>query len=57
VEQSQTNEKIQMLQVGRFPVGGGLLALCLHRFTLRGKAKVNGQWKLYCMMHNIEKWK
>ena len=27
----------------------------LHRFTLRGKAKVDGQWKLYCMMHNIEK--
>lgn len=27
----------------------------LHRFTLRGKAKVDGQWKLYCLMHNIEK--
>ena len=27
----------------------------LHRFTLRGKDKVDGQWKLYCMMHNIEK--
>lgn len=27
----------------------------LHRFTLRGKIKVDGQWKLYCMMHNIEK--
>ncbi len=27
----------------------------LHRFTLRGKAKVDGQWKLYCIMHNIEK--
>jgi transposase len=27
----------------------------LHRFTLRGKAKVDGQWKLFCMMHNIEK--
>jgi len=27
----------------------------LHRFTLRGKTKVDGQWKLYCMMHNIEK--
>ena len=27
----------------------------LHRFTLRGKVKVDGQWKLYCMMHNIEK--
>jgi transposase len=27
----------------------------LHRFTLRGKSKVDGQWKLYCMVHNIEK--
>ena len=27
----------------------------LHRFTLRGKTKVDGQWKLYCMMPNIEK--
>jgi transposase len=27
----------------------------LHRFTLRGKTRVDGQWKLYCMMHNIEK--
>lgn len=27
----------------------------LHRFNLRGKAKVNTQWHLYCMVHNIEK--
>jgi hypothetical protein len=27
----------------------------LSRFTLRGKAKVDGQFKLYAMMHNIEK--
>ena len=27
----------------------------LTRFTLRGKGKVDGQWKLYCMVHNIEK--
>jgi hypothetical protein len=27
----------------------------LNRFTLRGKTKVDGQWKLYCLMHNIEK--
>ncbi|RJG05061.1 IS1182 family transposase [Noviherbaspirillum cavernae] len=27
----------------------------LHRFTLRGKAKVDGQWKLYCLVHNVEK--
>ena len=27
----------------------------LDRFTLRGRHKVDGQWKLYCMTHNIEK--
>ena len=27
----------------------------LKRFTLRGKAKVNAQWLMYCMVHNIEK--
>jgi hypothetical protein len=27
----------------------------LSRFTLRGRAKVDGQWKLYCLVHNIEK--
>jgi transposase len=27
----------------------------LSRFSLRGREKVDGQWKLYCMVHNIEK--
>lgn len=27
----------------------------LDRFTLRGRAKVEGQWHLYCLVHNIEK--
>ena len=27
----------------------------LDRFTLRGKIKVNIQWVLYCMVHNIGK--
>lgn len=27
----------------------------LNRFTLRGRCKVNTQWHLYCMVHNIEK--
>jgi len=27
----------------------------LNRFSLRGKDKVGSQWKLYCMVHNIEK--
>jgi hypothetical protein len=27
----------------------------LDRFTLRGRQKVEGPWKLYCLVHNIEK--
>jgi hypothetical protein len=27
----------------------------LDRFTLRGKRKVNAQWQMYCLVHNIEK--
>ena len=27
----------------------------LARFTLRGRPKVDGQWKLFCLVHNIEK--
>ena len=27
----------------------------LRRLTMRGRAKVNAQWHLYCMVHNIEK--
>jgi len=29
----------------------------LSRFSLRGKKKVQGQWQLYCLIHNIEKLK
>ena len=27
----------------------------LDRFTLRGRSKVDGQWKRFCLVHNIEK--
>ena len=27
----------------------------LDRFTLRGRLKVDAQWKLFCLVHNIEK--
>lgn len=27
----------------------------LNRYTLRGKAKVNARWSLYCLVHNTEK--
>ena len=26
----------------------------LKLFTLRGQTKVDGQWQLYCLVHNIE---
>jgi len=38
------------------PVFGNIRACKrMDRFTLRGKAKVNIQWMLYCLVHNIEK--
>ena len=38
------------------PVFGNLRAnKRLDRFTLRGREKVDAQWKLYCLVHNIEK--
>ncbi len=27
----------------------------MNKFTLRGQAKVNTQWQMYCLVHNIEK--
>ena len=27
----------------------------LNRFTLRGRQKIETQWKLFCLVHNIEK--
>lgn len=38
------------------PVFGNIRAQKrLDRFTLRGRQKVNTQWKLYCLVHNLEK--
>ncbi|WP_369118699.1 transposase [Pseudoalteromonas tunicata] len=27
----------------------------MNRLTLRGQKKVNAQWQLYCLVHNLEK--
>jgi len=27
----------------------------MNKFTLRGQEKVNSQWQMYCLVHNIEK--
>lgn len=38
------------------PVFGNITAnKGLKRFSLRGRDKVQGQWQLYCLVHNIEK--
>ena len=37
------------------PVFGNLQNKGMRRFTLRGRAKVNAQWQLFTMVHNIEK--
>jgi transposase len=54
------SERGRDLYGGRFatvePVFGNLRHnKRLNRFTLRGRQKVDGQWKLYCLVHNIEK--
>lgn len=37
------------------PVFGHLSNIGLTRFTLRGRKKVDAQWKLYCLVHNLLK--
>jgi transposase len=43
------------LAVGEPPFAHIRSALGLNRFTLRGKKKVNTQWNLYCIVHNLKK--
>jgi len=62
---SQMKNKIDTLEGRRIysmrlanvePVFGNIRAQKgMDRFTLRGRAKVNIQWRLYCIVHNIEK--
>jgi hypothetical protein len=37
------------------PVFRHLRNIGLDRFTLRGRKKVDEQWKLYCIVHNLLK--
>lgn len=43
------------LAVGEPPFGNIRSNLRLDRFSLRGKEKVNAQWNLFCILHNIKK--
>ena len=45
------NKRIAIVE----PVFGNLKNKGLHWFTLRGKKKVNTQWQLFGLVHNIEK--
>ncbi len=60
MKQKIDSEAGRALYGGRFATVEPVFANIRHnkrlsRFTLRGKTKVDGQWKLYCMVHNIEK--
>ena len=37
------------------PVFGNIQNKGMRRFTLRGQKKVNAQWQLFTIVHNIEK--
>jgi transposase len=45
------NKRIAIIE----PVFANLQNKGMRRFTLRGKKKVNAQWKLFTLVHNIEK--
>lgn len=45
------NKRIAIVE----PVFGNLRNKGMARFTLRGKKKVNTQWQLFSLVHNIEK--
>jgi transposase len=45
------NKRIAIVE----PVFGNLKNKGMNRFTLRGKKKVNTQWQLFSLVHNIEK--
>ena len=54
---SALGKAIYSLRVGAVePVFGNITYnLGLRRFTLRSKEKVDTQWKLFCLVHNIGK--
>ena len=45
------NKRIAIVE----PVFGNLRNKGMDRFTLRGRRKVNAQWQLFSLVHNIEK--
>lgn len=43
------------LAIGEPPFAHIRSAIVLDRFNLRGKKKVNTQWNLFCMVHNLRR--
>ena len=43
------------LAIGEPPFAHIRSAMDLDRFSLRGKTKVNTQWNLFCVVHNLKK--
>ncbi|SFC89020.1 transposase, partial [Pseudoalteromonas denitrificans] len=43
-------EPCLVIKSGNITVNKGM-----NKFTLRGQEKVNAQWQMYCLVHNIEK--
>jgi len=52
VGRRQYSKRLGMIEpvFGNIAVNKGM-----NKFTLRGKEKVNAQWQMYCLVHNIEK--
>jgi hypothetical protein len=44
-----------LLAIGEPPFAHIRSAIGLDRFTLRSKQKVDIQWKLFCIVHNLKK--
>jgi len=60
MKQAIDSERGRRLYGGRFATVEPVFANIRHnkglnRFTLRGQRKVDTQWKLFCLVHNIEK--
>ena len=53
---SEQGRRIYNKRIGTIePVFGNIQNKGMRRFTLRGQRKVSMQWKLFTLVHNIEK--
>jgi hypothetical protein len=50
-----TNKVNSYLAISELPFAHIVSAIGFDRFTLRGKSKVNTQWNLFCIAHNVKK--